>query len=216
MAEGLVIIGAGGFGREVLDIVEAIEATGYNLGFVGFLDDGEVDHDHLARRGARLLGTTDEFPQFANRYVIGIGSPQTKARIAERLDSLGGIAEKLVHPTATIGGDTHLEVGCIIAAGARITTNIRLGKHVHIHVNATVGHDSTIGDFSSVLPGATIGGESTLDCGVLVGTGANVLNQLRVGQSATVGAGAVVTRNVPREITVIGMPAKPKERIESR
>ncbi|WP_205528551.1 NeuD/PglB/VioB family sugar acetyltransferase [Desertimonas flava] len=204
----IIIVGAGGFGREVLDIVEAINVSGGDIDFLGFVDDGDVDEGLLHRRSSKLLGPSSIVVHLAAKYVIGIGSGEIRRRLATEFDSLGAEAAILVHPAATIGGDSHLSPGCIVAAGARVTTNIRLGRHTQLHVNSTVGHDSTLSDFVSVYPGATVSGNVTLAHGVTIGTGANVLPGRSVGASSMVGAGAVVTRDVEPDSTVVGSPAR--------
>jgi sugar O-acyltransferase (sialic acid O-acetyltransferase NeuD family) len=142
-------------------------------------------------------------------FVIGIGAGDVRRSIDAKLTEAGLTPAVLVHPMATVGADNRIGEGCILAAGARVTTNITLGRHTHIHVNATVGHDSTLGDFVSVFPGATVSGSATLGDGVTIGTGANVLPGRTVGAGASVGAGAVVTTDVEPGTTVAGVPAKP-------
>lgn len=205
----IVIVGAGGFGREVLDVIEAINAAGGELDFLGFLDDGPVDEDLLARRGAPLLGRVSDGAPHGARYVIGIGSGAVRESLALRLVSRASEPAVLLHPAATIGADNRLGAGCILTAGCRVTTNIALGQHVQLHVNSTVGHDSTLGDFVSVFPGATVSGNVTIGAGATIGTGANILPGVVIGDGAFVGAGAVVTRDVESGQTVVGSPACP-------
>jgi sugar O-acyltransferase (sialic acid O-acetyltransferase NeuD family) len=208
MPSGLVIIGAGGFGREVLDVVDALQTAGHRLDFRGFLDDGDIDLERLARRGTLCLGDTASIGQHADRFVIGVGAGDVRSRLADVATAGAARPVTLVHPAATIGGDTTLGNGCIVAAGARLTTNIRLGQHVDIHVNTTIGHDCVLGDFVSVYPGANVGGEVVLGRCATIGSGAIVLPRVSIGEGAYVGAGAVVTRDVEPGVTVAGVPAK--------
>lgn len=209
---GIVIVGAGGFGRGSLDILEALQVAGRSIEFRGFLDDGPVDERLVARRRARVLGATNPPQGDPGPFVIGIGAGRVRREIDERMLDAGWWATELVHPAATIGSNHSFGDGCILAAGARVATEASFGRHVHLNLNATVGHDCTFGDYVTVHPGATISGFVEIGEEATIGTGANVLPSVRVGVGATIGAGAVVTQDVEPGSTVVGIPARPLHR----
>jgi len=199
----LVILGAGGHGREVLDVVEAC-----GLGFAGFVDDGSPALGPLTRRGARLLEGRHELEGPEVRVLLGLGDSGTRRRVGE---ALAGVrwAEAVVHPLASTGGDVDLGIGTVLTAGARLTTHITVGRHGYVGPNATIGHDATLADYVTVLPGATVSGDVHLGVGASVGTGASIRQGVRVGEGAVVGAGAVVLTDVEPGTTVVGVPARP-------
>ncbi len=204
----LVIIGAGGFGREVLDIVRALDDVVCD----GFLDDGHVDPDLLAPLRATWLGPSDTPLPEGTTYTIGIGNGAVRQRIDGSMVGRGLQARTLRHPAATIGGANTIGAGAVLCAGARVTTNITFGRHVHINLNSTVGHDSTLEDYVTVFPGATISGNVRVGARSTIGTGANILPGVTIGTDCFVGAGAVVTKDVEQGTTVVGSPARPLAR----
>ena len=209
MADDLVIVGAGGHGRETLDIVEAINAAGSaQWNFLGFVDDGEVREDRLARREAEVVAPEDLDPGEV-AYVIGIGDPGTRQSVAERMTLAGFVPTTLVHPRASVGSDVRMAEGVVLAAGARVTTNVTLGHHSQLNLGAVVSHDCEVGAFVTFSPGVLVNGECRIGDGAFFGTGAIITPGLRIGAGAKVGAGAVVLRDVPDGMTVVGVPAAP-------
>lgn len=209
MADDLFIYGAGGHGRETLDVVEAINQAGSaDWNFLGFADDGEVRAELLDRRGAEVVATEDLDPQKA-RYVIGIGDPATREAIAERMTLAGFVPATLIHPEASVGGDVRIAEGVVLAAGARATTNVSLERHTQLNVGAVVSHDCNVGAFATLSPGTLVNGECTIGDRAFFGTGAIVTPGIEVGADAKVGAGAVVLEDVPDGTTVVGVPARP-------
>lgn len=214
MADPLVIIGAGGFGRETADVVEAVNATGdgprWNL--LGIVDDAPspVNLARLSERGIDHLGSVEDLLRDPARphFLVGIGAPAARRSVAERLEAAGLRAATVIHPDASVGTECLIGDGTVVLAGARVTTNVRLGRHVHLNPNATVGHDTVLDDFVSLNPAASVCGDCVVGPGVLIGVGAAVLQQRRIGAGAVVGAAACVLHDVAPGAVVKGVPAR--------
>ena len=214
MRSKVVVVGAGGFGRETVDVLEAINASGGDNSYeiAGVMDDNPTDAnlDRLAARGCRFLGgLTDWFASDGDAmYLIGIGNPTVRRLIAQRFDAAGYMAATAVHPSVTFGPLVVMEPGCVVCAGVRMTNNIHIGRHVHVNLNATIGHDTTISDYVSINPLVSVSGDCTIGEAVMLGTGSVLLQGLEVGDEAVVGASACVVRDVPAGVTVKGIPAR--------
>lgn len=207
----LIIIGAGGFGREVLALCLALDPLGERWRTVGFVDDAptEATEERLRRAGAALLGGLDVLRSAGpTEVLVAVGDPTARLRIVRELEPASHLYPTLVHPHATVGPDVALGRGCVIAPGARLSTAITVDEHVHIDQNVTVGHDTVIGAGTRLNPGACVSGSVTLGSAVTIGANATVLQGLTVGGGATVGAGSVVTRDVSPGQTVKGVPAR--------
>lgn len=212
-ARSLVIVGAGGFAREVAQVVRDINAVGEEAWtFLGYVDDAPgsagtyVGMHPVLGDVAWLLGQADVWA------VIAVGNPRTRHLIAGRLADHRRWAT-LVHPRAWHGAGVEIGVGSVICAGACLTTDVSLGEHCHVNLNATVGHDVQAGAWITVNPGANVSGSVTLGDGVEIGTGAALVQGVSVNSWATVGAGAVVTRDVDLGKVVVGVPARPMRQV---
>lgn len=209
----VVMVGASGFGREALDVLEAMIADGAAVEIVGVLDDrpSPLNVERLAARRIPYLGTIDDWLTTGDRdvrFVVGIGDPAVRRMLAQKLESAGLSAFTGIHPSAIIGSVPLFAGGVVVCANAVISTNVRLGRHVHLNSGVTIGHDSVLEDFVSVNPAAVISGEVHVEAGTLVGASATVLQGLRVGAGSLVGAAALVTKDVPAGVTAKGIPAR--------
>ncbi|MEJ2484381.1 MAG: acetyltransferase [Anaerolineales bacterium] len=207
--EKVVIIGTGGFGREVLDVLEAVNQveTRYEiLGFItepGFQNPGELINDKP------VLGYYDWLEQNKDQVkaICGVGAPATRLRLIRQAEQMGVQFFSVIHPRAILTRWVKLGTGSIITAGCILTNNITIGEHVHLNLDCTVGHDVVIEDCVTVSPGVHISGNVRLEEGSFIGTGANLIEGKTVGRWAVVGAGSVVVKDVPANSTAVGIPA---------
>lgn len=209
MRKEIVIIGGGGFGREVKCLADSINDSlnkeVYSI--VGFIDDGIPVGTKI--HGIEVLGGLEYLKNLPATIslVLAIGNPVTKKEIYKRLDPNALLT--LIHPSVKLNNTISVGRGSIICEGTVITCDIDIAECVTINLNCTVGHDSKIGKFTSIMPGTNISGEVELAEGVYMGTGATIINQVAVGDYTIVGAGAVVTKDLPSNCTAVGAPAKP-------
>lgn len=214
MTTMVVVVGASGFGREALDVLDAMVVSGADILVAGVVDDAArpINVERVSRRGLPFLGSRADWlasDLSGAHYVLGIGSPAVRKRLVQELTAEGAKPFTAIHPSATIGAGSTVGVGSVVCAGVAISNGVQMGEHVHLNPHATIGHDAVLESFVSVNPAAVVSGEVLVREGVLVGAGAVILQNRVIMDDAVVGAGAVVTRTVERGETVAGVPAKP-------
>jgi sugar O-acyltransferase (sialic acid O-acetyltransferase NeuD family) len=204
----IVIFGGGGFGREVAWLIEDINAAKPSFRIRGFLDHAPC------LIGTQLNGHTvfDPVPFLKSNpgisVAIAISSPHVRSAVADQLGSYALNYPNLIHPTANIGPHCTIGMGNIVCAAVIITVNVRMGSFCHLNLKTTLGHDCVVEDFTTTACGVDLAGNSRIGRGVYLGNHATVLQSVSVGESAVVGAGAVVNRDLPACTVSVGVPAK--------
>ena len=212
MMKDLIILGTGDCAREIAHVVERInEASGEAVwNILGFSTDRE-----------ELVGTTvdgyevictdagvNEWPEEV--YVIcSLGIARARRRVVGNITNPRVKYATLIDPDAKIFRDTEIGEGSIICAGNVLSINVKVGKHVIINWNCSIGHDAVIEDYSVINPGVNISGKVTVGTCTDIGVGSKVIQGLTIGSDTTVGAGGVVVQDIPPKCLALGVPAKP-------
>lgn len=216
----LVIVGAGGFAREVRWLAREITASrspaeGYD--FVGYVvSDPTSAGPHDSHR--EILGDLGWLAAHRSEWdalALGIGNAAPRLRVADELEKLWGpdCWPALLHPSVRLdAASCHFGHGVLLCAGVIGTVNLVFEPFAMVNLAGTIGHEAVIGRAACLNPTVNISGGVKIGAGTLVGTGAQVLQYLEVGEGAVVGAGAVVAKPVPAGATVVGVPAKPLAR----
>lgn len=206
----LLLVGAGGFGREVAALVEALNDRSATWVLKGFVDDDPALHGTTVM-GYPVRGSVDWLAQQSDpRFALTIGDGTARRSVADRLASTAPKPTTLVHPTVPVHRTVSLGSGVILCRGTAPTVDVQIGPHTVLDQHCTVGHDAVLDAFVSLRPGVRVSGSAHLEPGVTVGTGAVVLPDVTVGAGTTVGAGAVVTDDLPPDCTAVGVPARPQ------
>lgn len=188
-----VLIGAGGFAREI--VAEVFLQTKMQLKC--FVDD-EYWADGLYK--------ISEFNPESQSALIAVGNPEDKIKL------LGKLPENTkfwnyISPKAYVNNLT-LGVGNFICAGVIITTNVKIGNHVHLNLQTTVGHDSVLGDFVTTAPSVNISGNVTVGKGVYLGTKSCIREKISICDNVVLGMNAGVVSDIEESGVYVGTPAK--------
>lgn len=201
----LILLGDGAFAEEVADLIEDI--GGYDL--LGFARNLPFESAPRQVLGKPVFSVEEMRPYVNDCLVVGaIGSPKRASFLTE-VESLGFRFATLIHPLARVSRTASIGPGCVIGPGSQVSAHATLAGHVLVNRGVLIGHHVRIDAFATLSPGANIAGKVHIRHSAYVGMGALVLDNRIVGARATVGAGAVVTRDVDEDITVVGIPARP-------
>lgn len=206
--KNIVIVGAGGVGRETSLIIQQINELKSTWNLIGFIDD-DVNSWGNVINGYPVIGGMDSLEKLSldTYVVVAIANYKVKKRIVNKINNRFKFAT-IVHPRVWLHDYMTLGEGTIIYEGAILTTNIKVGNHVIISPKCGIGHDSIIKDYVSLLWNVNISGNDIIEEGVMMGSASTVIQGKRIGKGSTVGAGAVVIDNIDSYSTVVGVPAK--------
>lgn len=195
MNENVIIIGAGGHGKVIADMVSC---AGDRV--LGFLDDGKA--------GTQVLGPVSDYVKYPEAaFIVAIGSADARRRVVQQLKNVRWYTA--IHPKATVSAaDVTVGEGTAVMAGAVINPGAKIGRHCIVNTGAIVEHDNRIGDFAHISVGAKLAGTVTVGENTWIGIGAVVSNNVSVCHDCLIGAGAVVVRSIEEPGTYAGVPAR--------
>jgi sugar O-acyltransferase (sialic acid O-acetyltransferase NeuD family) len=209
----LFVVGAGGHGRELHSYVQDLQRAGWTGNLRGYLDDALAPGLHGR---IQVVGPLDSLEPHRGeyitaQYITAFGSNPLRREMVARITSLYGdalVPFTLIHPHTCIGEDNAIGAGTCLAPGVIVTAKTTVGRHCILNVKVSISHDCKIGDFVNINPGATVCGSVTVGDGVYIGTGATVKERISIGAWSIIGAGAVVVRDIPPNVTAVGVPAR--------
>lgn len=205
----VLILGAGGHGRVVLDIL--LQAGKYDP--VGFLDNNEDVHGRRVD-GLPVMGGIESLSQIAPRWgirgaVIAIGDNGVRRGFARQVEQSGVELIEAIHPSAAVARSATIGRNVVIAAGVVVCAHCHVGHSAILNTGCVVDHQSIVGEGSHVCPGVRVGARVMIEPGAFLGIGSTVIPSVKIGCEAVVGAGAVVIEDVAPMSTVVGVPARP-------
>ncbi|MEM7550855.1 MAG: acetyltransferase [Bacteroidota bacterium] len=208
MIEDIVIVGAGGLGREIATVIENINRDDKRWNLIGYYDD---DPSKSSIGEHPILGNLEQLKKKQGQNVIlALGKPLLKKKIIEFLKASNHSFPSIIHPGVIFGDRSTISLGMgnIITAGSILTTDIQIANFCLINLNTTIGHDVNLESFVSIMPGANIAGSVKIYEGAFLGSGCNLINRTTIGRWSKIGAGSVVISNIPEGSTAVGVPAK--------
>lgn len=206
----IVIIGCGGFGREVAWLIEEINNVNQEWNILGFIDDDTLNHGQIIN-GYTVLGGFEYLKEKKNiYYVCAIGSAKSRRRIVEeKCSKYNIIPATLVHPSVLMNKkNVYIGEGSIVCASNILTVNINVGKHTLINLDCTIGHDVIIEDYVTIYPSVNISGNCKVALCSELGTGTHIIQGKNIGKGTIIGAGTVVIRDIGDNCVAVGNPAR--------
>ncbi|MFL6230936.1 MAG: acetyltransferase [Pyrinomonadaceae bacterium] len=208
--ERVIIIGAGGHAREVAEILRHQASGGAGPQAVGFVVDDPENHSREVA-GLPVLGEWSWFNGEGREglaVICAVGSPKLRRRMAERAASEGLKFASAVSPLAYLSPEARLGAGVMIFPHCFVSAGSSVGEHAVVNVAASVSHDTRVGRYSTLGPGARLAGRVSVGEGAYIGVGASVIERVSVGAWTIVGGGAIVTKDLPEDVTAVGVPAR--------
>lgn len=210
MSKKIFILGAGGFGREILNIFTDL---GRNDDVLAFLEENcQREGKLINEKPLYDISKLDEYNKKDVRLVCAIGTPIRK-KLIEKTKEMGFEYETLIHPSVIMSEWVKLGEGCIICAGNILTNQIKMGNYSILNLACTIGHDVIIKDYTTLSPGVHTSGNVSIGSECFIGTGAVIVEKVRIGNNSFIGAGAVVSKDIPNNVLAVGVPAKPIKEI---
>lgn len=205
--KNLIIIGAGGFGREMFGAARGAVGFGSEFEIRGFLDERRDALDGFKGYPPIVGSPLSYVPKTDDVFITALGSIASRRKCAKSIEDRGGRFVSIVHRTAILGPNVQIDEGAFIAPNVTLTADIRIGKHAAVFHNTSIGHDSELEDFTHVYAQCSIGGAVRICEGAVVYPGSVIVPRRLVGKDAVVGAGSTVVLNVKAGVSVFGSPA---------
>lgn len=204
----VVIIGAGGFGREIAEICKVQYLHSRDVHFIGYLDDDKSLYGKEFN-GDKVLGGLDHFVNPKKiHFSCGIGDPKIRKRVTERAIKLGYKPVTLIHPSVVICTGIKIGKGVVIQAGSKIAVNSIIDNYVHINFNCSIGHDVHLGEYTTISPLCAVSGFTDIGDGCFLGSGAITFPEIKIGKWSKLGAGSIATKDLKSYTVNIGSPSR--------
>jgi sugar O-acyltransferase (sialic acid O-acetyltransferase NeuD family) len=207
----LVIYGAGGFGREVMDAARRINERHARWEGIAFLDDRVTEPTIY---GAEVLSLSHAVERFGNtrlEAVIATGEPYVRKALREKLEAANVRMATLIDDATVVSPSSEISAGAVILCGCYVSSGAKLGANVAVVAGSLIGHDTVIGDDTVISGHVNIGGCSTIGSLSYVGMGVQVKDQTKIGSSSIVGMGSIVCKDIPDDVVALGNPCRPMQ-----